>query len=393
MKRKHSVLVSMSIVALFLFVSANVVSAAVKVTSAAPESITLKPGETIKIGLQGNDLRSVKSAYVAMRRSVVVEGKRKIRETRIKWVKAIPKYIPPKGTTKGRLDIKLTTDPKAQFALKGNYTLRLILIAGKGKAKSKHRVAALKIQAGPVQYKSTKLPPSKELRPIPTTDNFAIPSRRVPDQVTQTLNKTQRTVSAPDLPIEQTPLEIIPAQGPAVVAQQGNYIALDDRTVIDTKNKLMWFSTESRTCYLRETFRMWHDHVGSLSRGGYTDWRLPTLAEVKTLYYDRPQESVGKYTPCSKEYTVKLTNLIRISCTHVVWGSLFTEQPRDWGFDMTIGKTFSHTGWARSNGYPESKIEEDGGNAGCIKQISNGWGCLHDRSVILPVRTWNPPRN
>ncbi len=166
MKLKYSVLVLMSIVALFLFVSAGVVSAAVRVTSVAPEIVTLKPGRLIKVGLQGSNLQSIRSAYVAMIRSVVVEGKRKIRESRIKGIKATTKYYPPKGKTKGRLGIVLTADPNAQFAFKGKYKFKLILIAVNGKARSKHPVAALKIQVIQGADKTIKpLPSSTSTKP------------------------------------------------------------------------------------------------------------------------------------------------------------------------------------------------------------------------------------
>ncbi len=364
MKHKYSVLVLMSIVALFLFVSANVVSAAVKVTSAAPESVTLKPGKTIKIGLQGNDLRSVKSAYVAMIRSVVVEGKRKIRETRIRGIKANIKYYPPRGKTKGSLGIILKTDPEARFAFKGKYSLKLILRAESGGVRSKHRVAALKIHAGPVQYDNRVGAPPKQMPyKIKPEDKVAISSRRLPEQIIPSLAKKQRTIPAPDLPIEQPALEVHPAQGPAVIGTQGNYIKLADGTVIDTKNKLMWFSiTAGRFPF--ETMRSVVDYCGQLDRGGYHDWRVPTNAEVKSLYLDRPQGAGGYYSKCNQTYTVKLTNLIRLDCTHVIAVSAFTESD-GWGVDMTTGQVC------------------EGGHPSDIWRVAR----------VLPVRTWNAPGN
>ncbi len=201
MKSKHSVLFSISIVALFLFVSVNVVSAAVRVTSAVPESVTLKPGKTVAVKLYGTDLQNIKSSYVALIRYVVVKGKKKIRESRIKGIKATSKYYPPRGKRRGRLGINLTTDPDVQFALKGKSTLKLILIGESGGARSKHPVSGLKIHVIQGTDSKAKSVPGPTGTQVETRPSGPVPFNS-PTNLQQ-VNKTSKSQAIDRLNINQ----------------------------------------------------------------------------------------------------------------------------------------------------------------------------------------------
>jgi len=72
---------------------------------------------------------------------------------------------------------------------------------------------------------------------------------------------------------------------PADQVQHGHYIDNGDGTITDTNTGLMWTKTDS----LKETEQgmNWNEAktwVDGLTTGGHTDWRLPTIAELKTIY-------------------------------------------------------------------------------------------------------------
>jgi hypothetical protein len=78
------------------------------------------------------------------------------------------------------------------------------------------------------------------------------------------------------------PLSPLPAVARALeVKRDGRFIAYDDRTVLDSDTGLMWANRdngfdipwEKAKAYCQQ-FRM----------GGYTDWRLPTMDELASLY-------------------------------------------------------------------------------------------------------------
>ena len=68
------------------------------------------------------------------------------------------------------------------------------------------------------------------------------------------------------------------------IARDGRYIAYDDGgkgVVLDTRTKLMWAAKDNG-----ENIN-WYDakkHCENFRGGGYTDWRLPTLDELESLY-------------------------------------------------------------------------------------------------------------
>ncbi len=68
----------------------------------------------------------------------------------------------------------------------------------------------------------------------------------------------------------------------------------------------------------------WHDakqHCEEYRGGGYSDWRMPTLDEMKGLY---DEKQAGSLTKCDDDLKAYITPLIKLSC---VWfWSLKTEK-------------------------------------------------------------------
>ncbi|HJP18010.1 MAG TPA: DUF1566 domain-containing protein [Nitrospinota bacterium] len=68
-------------------------------------------------------------------------------------------------------------------------------------------------------------------------------------------------------------------------SQDGRYVDNGDGTVTDYRTELMWTQKDSyadlgecRNWYKSEKY------VSKLKTGGYTDWRMPTVEELKTIF-------------------------------------------------------------------------------------------------------------
>ena len=65
----------------------------------------------------------------------------------------------------------------------------------------------------------------------------------------------------------------------------GRYIDLGNGVIKDTKTEMMWTQKDS---YVELGHSLsWNesrDYVNQLSSGGYSDWRLPTISELETIY-------------------------------------------------------------------------------------------------------------
>jgi len=65
----------------------------------------------------------------------------------------------------------------------------------------------------------------------------------------------------------------------------GRYIDLDNGVIKDTKTGLMWTQKDSYVDLGKSlSWNESNDYVKELSSGGYSDWCLPTIAELKTIY-------------------------------------------------------------------------------------------------------------
>lgn len=71
------------------------------------------------------------------------------------------------------------------------------------------------------------------------------------------------------------------AQGAKEINRYGLFIVYSDGTVLDTRTKLMWAAKDNGS---NVNWREAKQYCQSYNGGGYTDWRMPTQAELTGLY-------------------------------------------------------------------------------------------------------------
>lgn len=91
------------------------------------------------------------------------------------------------------------------------------------------------------------------------------------------------------------------------IGEKGRFIAYDDGTVLDTQTNLMWADHDNGSDVNWYSARRYCE---GYSGGGYTDWRMPTIDELKNLYDNNKQNRHGYY----------MTDLIQITF-NFVWAS------------------------------------------------------------------------
>jgi hypothetical protein len=137
------------------------------------------------------------------------------------------------------------------------------------------------------------------------------------------------------------------------IKREGHFIAYNDGTVLDTSTNLMWAAKDNG--YDINWFNAMA-YCGSYRGGGYTDWRMPTLAELAGLY----NAGTDRLSACNKYIPIYVaTTLIDISCFHE-WSS---ESRNSAGGAAT--KTFF----------------KDGGDSWWIPTNTNGTRALPVRSI------------
>jgi len=98
----------------------------------------------------------------------------------------------------------------------------------------------------------------------------------------QTVPQRTATQSAP----------VSPSNGKKEIQRDGRFIAYDDGTVLDTQTGLMWAARHIGGAY--GYFVKWavaKSYCTNYRGGGYTDWRLPTVGELASLYdANKPRE-------------------------------------------------------------------------------------------------------
>jgi hypothetical protein len=120
------------------------------------------------------------------------------------------------------------------------------------------------------------------------------------------------------------------------VAQE-RFIDNGDGTVTDRQLNLMWAQTDNQADIFWENAAGWikkdfADQIGTR----YSDWRLPTIAELKSLYLESPDYE-GYNTTCG--HGVKMVPEIRISCI-LLWTS-DTALGLPLAFNFYLGNPFS----------------------------------------------------
>jgi hypothetical protein len=132
-----------------------------------------------------------------------------------------------------------------------------------------------------------------------------------------------------DLPAPKPLTKAPSAQGaektpPTETGKDDHFIAYDDGTVLDTKTNLIWAARDNGATLSWPGAK---SYAGSYRRGGYADWRLPTLGELAGLY-DKAKTRKSGCAAAVDELgaaadEVHVTDLIHLSCTR-----LWTSQER-----------------------------------------------------------------
>jgi hypothetical protein len=65
------------------------------------------------------------------------------------------------------------------------------------------------------------------------------------------------------------------------IGRDGRFIAYANGTVLDTKTNLMWAAKDDAKGLLGIEAK---EYIANYNGGGYTDWRMPTIDELETLY-------------------------------------------------------------------------------------------------------------
>ena len=96
------------------------------------------------------------------------------------------------------------------------------------------------------------------------------------------------------------------------IGRDGNFIAYDNGTVLDSKTGLMWAAKDNGT-----KIKWWdaEEYCENYKGGGYRDWRLPTTNELRGLF-----DSSKSYQIKETSYTVHLTELIELTAPYL-WAS------------------------------------------------------------------------
>jgi hypothetical protein len=131
--------------------------------------------------------------------------------------------------------------------------------------------------------------------------------------------KGGKELPAPKLP--PPPAAAAQKAPPKETGKEGQYTAYDDGTVLDAKTKLMWMNRDIGGAMSWPDAKKYaeNDH-----EAGYTDWRLPTLAEVSALY----DKAKGRRTFCVSAVDdmgaaadeIHLPDSFHLTCTRV-WTS------------------------------------------------------------------------
>jgi hypothetical protein len=125
----------------------------------------------------------------------------------------------------------------------------------------------------------------------------------------QELPAPRKPATPPSAPgAEKTP--------PKESGKDGQFIAYDDGTVLDTKTNLMWAARDNGAALSWPNAKSF---AVSNRTGGYADWRLPALGELAALY-DKAKTAKA-YCPAAVDELgqaaneVHVTDLIHLSCT------------------------------------------------------------------------------
>jgi hypothetical protein len=113
------------------------------------------------------------------------------------------------------------------------------------------------------------------------SENKQIKNEQLEEIAEERIKAEQKLDETEKLRIQLAKLGVSTTRGGNEISRDGSFIAYDDGTVLDTKTNLMWWSKSieeekglSGAHYKSNTFR----------GAGYSDWRVPSINELKTIY-------------------------------------------------------------------------------------------------------------
>lgn len=125
--------------------------------------------------------------------------------------------------------------------------------------------------------------------------------RRVIDQQKKSTNPEQIASVPKKVPLKGS---IVAKDGE--IARDGRFIAYTNGTVLDTKTNLMWAGTDAGVDSLNHSDAT--SYCEGYRGGGHTDWRMPTIDELESLYNEN----------LSNQHGYHITKLIDVG-TDYIW--------------------------------------------------------------------------
>ena len=122
-----------------------------------------------------------------------------------------------------------------------------------------------------------------------------------------------------------------------IALAEQRFIDHGDGTVTDRKLRLMWAKTDNQADIFWHQISSWltEDFPDTIPQL-YENWRLPTTAELQSLFVEDPDYN-GYQTLCG--LPVKIVPQIRLSCI-LIWTS-DTALGRPLAFDFNLGTAFT----------------------------------------------------
>jgi hypothetical protein len=129
-----------------------------------------------------------------------------------------------------------------------------------------------------------------------------------------------------------------------MIAGSQDFVLADQRfidhgngTVTDRKLGIMWAKTDNQVDIFWDQIQGWleNEFLDTIPQL-YDNWRLPTQAELQSLYVEGPKYE-GYKTDCG--YTVKVVPQIRLSCI-LIWSS-DTALGLPLAYNFNIGSAFT----------------------------------------------------
>jgi hypothetical protein len=118
----------------------------------------------------------------------------------------------------------------------------------------------------------------------------------------------------------------------ALKKPRARFVNHSNGTVSDLRHQLMWAKTDNGK---RSNYEPAQAFVQEYSAGGHTDWRLPTLAELETLYDERHP---GYVPPCTRTaLKLHVPAAFELSCA-TFWSSKH-DRYKAWTYNFFHGQS------------------------------------------------------